>query len=114
MKSIELTDDHKSKLLKMCKVLFPEYTEIYLGIDDYDDNFDGFICFQKTIPLISNIIESVHWFEFCITKLSVKILCQNKNIINSSYSKNYFLQNKIINSDEHIVNYLYKEFKKLK
>lgn len=26
MKSIELTKKHKSKLLEMCKALFPEYT----------------------------------------------------------------------------------------
>ena len=115
MKSIILTDNHKSKLLEMCKKLFPEYNidnELYGG-GDYVHFTRG-----KEIPNIEydefEIDECIHWFEFCVTKLAPKILCQNKSIINSSYSKNYFLQNKIINSNEHIVNYLYEEFKKLK
>jgi hypothetical protein len=31
MKNIELTGEHKSKLLQMCKALFPEYLEITIG-----------------------------------------------------------------------------------
>jgi len=111
MKNIKLTENHQSKLLEMCKELFYQYEKIYLGVNDYDDKLDGYIYFtDNTLGEIINI----HWFEFCITTLAVRILCKNKSVINSSYSKNYFLQNKIINSDEHIVNYLYKEFKKLK
>ena len=30
MKSIELTENHQSKLLEMCKELFPEYKSIIL------------------------------------------------------------------------------------
>jgi len=102
MKNIELTEDHKSKLLEMCKKLFPEYTEIYLGINDYDDNFDGFIYFQKTIPLISNIIESVHWFEFCMTHLCEKIFVDDESL------NDYLLT---FNVDKHLIDYLYEEFK---
>lgn len=109
MKNIELTENQKVKLLEMCRILFPEYPDLQFGVKEKHNWSKEYLVFGLTgnEPII-------HWFEFCITKLSVKILCQNKNIINSSYSKNYFLQNKIINSDEHIVNYLYKEFKKIK
>lgn len=107
MKNIELTENQKVKLLEMCKVLFPEYIIIQFQVKSKPESINLNFFHTKGVT-------TIHWFEFCITKLSVKILCQNKNIINSSYSKNYFLQNKIINSDEHIVNYLYKEFKKIK
>jgi hypothetical protein len=30
MKPIELTEEHKAKLLEMCKVLYPEYGEVQL------------------------------------------------------------------------------------
>lgn len=133
MKNIELTEDHKSKLLEMCKKLFPEYTEIYLGINDYDDNFDGFICFQKTIPLISNIIESVHWFEFCMTHLIVKLSKEftKQKLSKADYTNNQYpnwfseklayhlnpFRNEEFEEDIkfiHPVDYLYEEFKKLK
>ena len=82
MKNIEINEKQKENLLKMCKVLFPEYV-IYPA-----DN-DGFIEGEQWVG-DQNMGEdrpvnefNIHWFEFCITKLSVKILCQNKNIINS-------------------------------
>ena len=31
MKNIELTENHKSKLLEMCKKLFPEYKDVVFG-----------------------------------------------------------------------------------
>lgn len=113
MKSIELTKNHKSKLLEMCKILFPELTDLEIrnSMEDFCFKFEH-ICIEYGRRNDNLVI--IHWFEFCVTKLAPKILCQNKSIISSSYSKKYFLQNKIINSNEHIVNYLYGEFKKLK
>jgi len=37
MKAIELTEEHKAKLLEMSKVLFPEYKDIWLGYRKYHD-----------------------------------------------------------------------------
>jgi len=102
MKNIELTEKHKSKLLEICKVLFPEYTNIYTGQNNYDDKFDGYICFEKTIPLISNIINEIHWFEFCVTKLAPKI-CKSDGIAFSFSDGEY-----------NPINFLYEEFEKLK
>ena len=42
MKQIELTEEHKSKLLEMCKELFPEYVEI-----DFNKSVGWRIQFQK-------------------------------------------------------------------
>jgi hypothetical protein len=65
MKSIQLTEKHKSKLLEMCKVLFPEYV-IYPA-----DN-DGFIEGEQWVG-DQNMGEdrpvnefNIHWFEFVL------------------------------------------------
>ena len=72
MKSIQLTEKHKSKLLEMCKELFPEYV-IYPA-----DN-DGFIEGEQLVG-DQNMGEdrpvnefNIHWFEFCILWLATII-----------------------------------------
>ena len=101
MTSIKLTEAHKAKLLEMCKELFPEYT-IYSA-----DN-DGFIEGEQWVG-DQNMGEdrpvnefNIHWFEFCIIKL-YPILKINGTI---SYHS-------LIRGDNHIVDALYEEFKKL-
>ena len=121
MKSIELTKDHKSKLLEMCKELFPEYT-IYSA-----DN-DGFIEGEQWVG-DQNMGEdrpvnefNIHWFEFCMTHLCVKIY----NLIDK-YNNDLFINmfhGSILSFTHfkesgdfvaiHPVDYLYEEFKKLK
>ena len=134
MKNIELTEDHKSKLLEMCKELFPEYKEIYFGIDEYDNNFNGFIYFAKNKLPCKNIIE-IHWFEFCMTHLIRKIdNLHSKKILKpledkackEGYPDNWLeIWNErpwiklwsLTNSGtykKHPVNYLYEQFLKLK
>jgi len=103
MKNIELTEEHKSKLLEMCKVLFPEYTKIDLEIEDNYDGIKDYIMFEKTIPLKSNTIIYIHWFEFCMTHLANKILIQDEQL-------NDFLLT--FNVELHLVDYLYEKFKK--
>jgi hypothetical protein len=119
MKSIELTKDHKSKLLEMCKVLFPEYEfdyepELYgRGIGQ---NIDCLSIYGK------NVYENIHWFEFCMTHLCVKIY----NLIDK-YNNDLFINmfhGSILSFTHfkesgdfvaiHPVDYLYEEFKKLK
>ena len=72
MKLIELTEDHKSKLLEMCKVLFPE--DKFTFNNDYGD--DGII--DRNLMLDSLNPKHLkwddegshfHWFEFCMTHL---------------------------------------------
>ena len=109
MSPIELTSEHKSKLLEMCKALFPEYTiyevqkENHFGRivntvqgnkweynGDDDDPIDEFF---------------IHWFEFCCNTLV------NKLFDNSfDFGKIYY---EILKSDNPI-DYLYEQFKQLK
>ena len=108
MKAIELTEEHKSKLLEMCKVLFPEYVLIYWENGNGDGWADGLLSFSND----SKSSFSVHWFEFCMTHLATVIY--NKG----SYYKNYItitqFRGYLCQEAEHPVDYLYEEFKKLK
>lgn len=104
MKNIELTKDHKSKLLKMCKELFPEYC--WKNSFEFGDNI--------LVYCTSEGCESIHWFEFCWTLLN-KILESNLLPIKScEIIKEFGLI--CFNKFEslHPVDYLYEEFKKLK
>lgn len=109
MKSIELTEDHKTKLLEMCKVLFPEYIEINLEINENYDGIQDYIQLRKKYENTTFI----HWFEFCWLLLN-KILELNLSPIKISkiihdFGIICFNQSKWI----HPVDYLYEEFKKL-
>lgn len=67
MKSIEINQDQRNKLLEMCKYLFPEM-DAYT-IEDTEES-DGMILGfwgQSTNGV------SIHWFEFCMTHLNRKI-----------------------------------------
>ena len=100
MKNIELTEDHKSKLLKMCKELFPEFNEWRYGKVTSEGNLEDF--YNKTKDLSWQDREKyeqscdflwiekdfkyehdddiersetwvIHWFEFVMTHLCDKI-----------------------------------------
>ena len=134
MKNIELTENHKSKLLEMCKVLFPEYTTIpndknpkFLTINWFTKQ-GYFIHLMDDDDLKEN--KMIHWFEFCMTHLINKIseIEDSKlgdddydsihvNIINLNRKKYDNLCKNILDSwsnKKHPVDYLYEEFKKLK
>ena len=125
MKNIELTEDHKSKLLKMCKVLFPE-VKIHTGVFSDGSRCPEYVLespmdlewgTEWNLPYISVGVEQIHWFEFCMTHLISKIqnlsnkqylinICGNINLVISDNSKNNFKEN-------HPIDYLYNEFKKI-
>lgn len=95
MINLELTIEQKDKLLQMCKVLFPEYTEnknhewrLFRGHID-------FVNFANWEFLIH-----IHWFEFCCTRLIPKLGLGDTPI-------NILLQN-------NLVDFLYEEFIRLK
>ena len=105
MKNIELTEDHKSKLLEMCKELFPKYktivfTEDHKQFEEGEDNNILLFFSGKT-----EIAPSIHWFEFCMTHLCDKVFIHDESL-------NEFLLT--FNVDKHPIDYLYEEFKKLK
>ncbi len=133
MKNIELTENHKSKLLEMCNKLFPEYPnlEVRDSMEDFCMEQDN--CFIELQESGSNSRKDtiIHWFEFCMTEVVEKIL--NPTPLNPNRGlqdkfKNFFwkvneywMHNKFnINGENsstkplHPVDYLYEEFKKLK
>ena len=109
MKSIELTEEHKSKLLEMCKILFPEYTTIpndknpkFLTINWFTKQ-GYFIHLMDDYDLKEN--KMIHWFEFCMTHLANKVFIQDESL-------NDFLLT--FNINKHPIDYLYEELNKLK
>jgi len=133
MTSIELTEEHKVKLLEMCKVLFPEsryWWEYEMYGRALKQDFNDVLAVAETLNPPINIgtkekpwmqttsYYNIHWFEFCLLHLSEKIYksffklgeednwygCHLNWAINSMYTQN---TNKV-----HLVDYLYEEFKK--
>ena len=123
MKNIELTEDHKVKLLKMCKVLFPEYKDIIFG------SFFGNIIFSKN--KIKNInwdnkvnknVFQIYWFELCINKIVNELAWRNikTDILADCEYEDFrikliteIFRDKFTTEKFHIVDYLYEEFKKV-
>lgn len=108
MKNIELTEDHKSKLLEMCKVLFPEIKSIVLQ--------------ENLGTLIIDQLQQIHWFEFCITKIVNELAWRNikTDILADCEYEDFrmkliteIFRDKFTTEKFHIVDYLYKEFKNL-
>ena len=132
MKNIEINEKQKENLLKMCKVLFPEYV-IYPA-----DN-DGFIEGEQWVG-DQNMGEdrpvnefNIHWFEFCMTHLIVKLSKEftKQKLSKADYTNNQYpnwfsekiayhlnpFKNEEFEEDIlfiHPVDYLYEEFEKLK
>jgi hypothetical protein len=100
MKNIKLTEKHKTKLLEMCKVLFPEYS-IRLTKPLYSTPDTYFVQIGKKQSNMYN--NEIHWFEFCMTYLYQRI----KQISGGNINYHSCIRN------EHPIDYLYKEFKKL-
>ena len=100
MKQIELTEKHKSKLLEMCKVLFPETHAKTWDIDEFIDYE----------PIDDENFQLFHWFEFCMTHLQDKIKQLN------GFENNPDCDIELMSCwyENHPVDYLYEEFKKLK
>jgi len=64
MQGLILLEEHKAKLLEMCESVFKEYTAFYIPAPA-DSEYDfGVIKFIK-----GSVIEHIHWFELCMTKL---------------------------------------------
>lgn len=113
MNSIQLTEEHKSKLLEMCKNLFPEKEILFeeeVNIDGL--NFNGVLFISQKLPKYT--FSNIHWFEFC-TKIAHNIFSRKQYYYQSeefiTFMKIMCLQNKT--KLQHPVDYLYKQFKKL-
>lgn len=124
MISIELTQEHKDKLIEMCEFLFPKYDfrilSEYFGINDnshiHGDQNNIIIFSKKT----NTWVTTFHWFEFCMTHLSHAIIFNPKNSLRACNHNHAGLLESVMhlfyNEKQaiHPVDYLYDEFKKLK
>lgn len=108
MQPIQLTQDHKDKLLEMCKALFPEYHNFELELNSQHDGSEGFIIYLDENNLHG---EGIHWFEFCIMDLTTKMYNISDLKKESSIKQ---LRGYICQETDHPIDYLYEEFKKLK
>lgn len=101
MNAIQLTREHREKLLEMCKELFPEYENIHMFINGWEYSRDmDYIAFDN----LSDYVE-IHWYEFCMTYLVNKM------------GKSTAALYRVLEEEEagtHPIDYLYSEFKKLK
>lgn len=122
MKSLELTEAHKSKLLEMCEKLFPESNwamstqngtcGMHAPKESQEFVYEGTNPYNFPISII-------HWFEFCLTYLMYRLsyeFCKPKQNISSDRPIHIELWelNKGDYFKKHPVDYLYEEFLKLK
>lgn len=102
MKPIELTEEHKKKLLEMCRVLFPELNNL-----EVRDSMEDF-CFPFEHICVEYERNIIHWFEFVIQHLATKIYnLQNPSTTMTLY-RGYLCQ-----EVDNPIDYLYEQFKKL-
>jgi len=120
MKNIELTEDHKSKLLEMCKKLFPEYE---ISVNHVGEGYINHVIFYEAHDQMYKPIQhyppgkpfpkrlfKIHWFEFCMTHLKDKLQDKLEKVSKLDYD----YQMKAYDSwwESHPIDYLYEEFKK--
>ena len=110
MKNIEINNKQKENLLEMCKKLFPEYPDLQFGVKEKHNWSKEYLVFGLTgnEPII-------HWFEFCMTHLANKMI-ELGELPNFNNKLDYDFFSILQSSwwESHPVDYLYKEFKKLK
>lgn len=116
MKAIKLTKEHKKKLLKMCKTLFPEYKNWDLKLEgEYKNHLIA--SFEEDNDYIPNCDLYIHWFEFCMTHLIDKLsieFAKSEGEDDSCLKEEFLFHLSKIKNKIHPVDYLYKEFLKLK
>jgi hypothetical protein len=113
MKPLELTPEHKTKLLEMCEALFPEQSPFQIGIPGelrkgwgYSKHF----IFGKSDVFADDGV-FCHWFELCMTHLATSIY--NKGGYYRNYVTITLFRGTIVQDADHPIDYLYNEFKKL-
>lgn len=129
MKQIELTEEHKTRLLEMCSVLFPEVNcyweyEMYGRSLKQDFNSVLAVYYKDKNAYKQNLFDfNIHWFEFCITEIVNELSWKNikTDILADCEYEDFrmklitnIFRDKLTTEKFHIIDYLYEEFKKLK
>lgn len=123
MKSIKLTEEHRSKLLEMCRKLFSEYNfrlneNVIVISEKKEISFDTHTTYRFLDMNFETMWDlfKIHWFEFC-TKIAYKMFSGKQAWYQKDefiiFMKTMCMQDKGC-SIQHPIDYLYQEFKKLK
>lgn len=114
MKPIELTAEHKDKLLEMCNHFYKNkmlnntlVTEVVLSDQQGKVGYHAVADERVYVYIATTIgfpITIIHWFEFCINNLLSKLRLTYYNYVRSNMEEGY----------NHLVDYLYEKFLKLK
>ena len=113
MKALNLTKKQRSRLLKMCKVLFSKFywKKVYEGDDIKNQAY-----LTKSCNFYFNVEEEkeeikIHWFQFCMLHLASKIaFLKEESRLDIIKAIEYYQ----LNDNTHPVDYLYEQFKELK
>lgn len=136
MNAIQLTEEHKARILEMCKILFPKHKfelEVIKQSFTWNNTSMNVNAEQhRSTELITIMIEDsgdtdsvnsgiYHWFEFCLTTLAEKIFFNVPLKRNAMELYLQFVRQMNIYSHRnddpfgrHPIDYIYEEFEKLK
>lgn len=119
-KRSSITREQANKILEMCKDMFPEYSNIRF-VTRWSEEF----YFDSTPPFHVDP-HDYHWFELCTTELPRVIIEKINRIFAENKDETHFIDmlpsyhsgGELLYSCQyegvHIVDQLYKEYKKLK
>jgi len=107
MEPIRLTEKQKEKLIEMCNKLFPAERFLLWEVPKW--NLDLFSQKQQL---------KIHWYEFCMTYLCSKIGNSKRSDLERYFDESD-IRHEMVTRQEwykgyHPVDFLYKEFKKIK
>jgi len=114
MHPIQLTEQQRSNLLEMCKILFSEFQIKYFI--EYDIEREPYESDYLEIHSKGKVFNCIHWFEFCMRRLYIRMYqVENGTFgISDAHDKRTRLEIGDIILLHHPVDYLYNKFKKLK
>lgn len=124
---IKLTESQVVKLCEMARYLFPEYEKIYFNeVFKYSEymyhlNHLFFVKKGSSIDDENAVVDTMHWFEFCVTTLSWYLQSEINSVIEDGRQLSlYHRLDKMFHvygshmQCDHPVDYLYKKFEQLK
>lgn len=114
VKPLEISEDHKVKLVKMARKLFPEYIEIRFQIISKQLISGTLKDWEKKFVRVDEIMFTFHWFEFTFLLLE-RLMQLDKNPIEAvKFIQKYGMICYNHNITQHPIDYLWEEFKTYK
>lgn len=104
MKKLELTEEHREKLIEMCAHLFGSAS----WAQNYGKYEEGVLHTSDTDIYVDGV--EIHWLEMCMVHLPKALATPNNRDWDISVRQAYHLQ-EFYHHPKHPVDYLYQEFK---